>query len=107
MPRTQQTTAPARLPRLVRMTRNRQISIPKTLADAEGLAEGTLFDVKLERGAFVFRPQTIVDEGRQAYLNAKAGKGLSRAFETADEFIADLHRATGRTPTVAHRRRKK
>jgi len=49
----------------------------------------------------------IDDAGRQAYLNAKAGKGLSPAFDTAAEFLADLHRATGRTPAVVRRRRKK
>ena len=55
-----------------------------------------------------FRIKDDPDEaGRQAYLNAKAGKGLSPAFDTADEFLADLHRATGTTPAVARRRRKK
>ena len=55
-----------------------------------------------------FRIKADIDEaGRQAYLNAKAGKGLSPAFDTADEFLADLHRATGRTPTMARRRRNK
>jgi Arc/MetJ-type ribon-helix-helix transcriptional regulator len=49
----------------------------------------------------------IEDAGRQAYLDAKAGKGLSPAFDTADAFLADLHRTTGRTPAVARRRRKK
>ena len=65
---------------------------------------------ELTREAFrvYFRAKADIDEaGRQAYLNAKAGKGLSPAFDTADEFLADLHRATGRTPTMARRRRKK
>lgn len=38
---------------------------------------------------------TTTDRGRQAYLNAKAGKGLSPAFETTDQgkrWMADQRR---------------
>jgi Arc/MetJ-type ribon-helix-helix transcriptional regulator len=56
---------------------------------------------------FYLRAQPDIDEaGRQAYLNAKAGKGLSPAFDTADAFLDDLHKAT-RRPTAARRRAKK
>jgi predicted transcriptional regulator len=64
---------------------------------------------ELARDAFrvYFRTQELAaDEGRRAYLDAKAGKGLSPIYETADEFIAALHQAT-RRPAVARRRRKK
>lgn len=47
----------------------------------------------------------IEDAGRQAYLDAKAGKGLSPVYDTADEFLDALHKATRRP--VARRRTKK
>jgi Arc/MetJ-type ribon-helix-helix transcriptional regulator len=54
-----------------------------------------------------FRAQGAMDEaGRKAYLNAKAGIGLSPAYDTADEFLDALHQATKRPP-VARRRAKK
>lgn len=54
-----------------------------------------------------FRAQELADdEGRQAYLDAKAGKGLSPIYNTADEFLDALHKAT-RRPTPARRRSKK
>jgi predicted transcriptional regulator len=64
---------------------------------------------ELARDAFrvYFRAQELAeDEGRRAYLDAKAGKGLSPIYDTADEFIDALHEATPRA-AVARRRRKK
>ncbi|MFI5399162.1 MAG: ribbon-helix-helix domain-containing protein [Candidatus Binatia bacterium] len=56
---------------------------------------------------FYLRAQPNTDAaGRQAYLNAKAGKGLSPAYDTADDFIDALHQAVQR-PTAARRRTKK
>ena len=56
---------------------------------------------------FYLRAQPDIDEAsRQAYLDAKAGKGLSPVFDTADAFLDDLHRAA-RRPAVARRRRAK
>lgn len=47
------------------------------------------------------------DEGRRDYLEAKAGKGLSPVFETADAFLDDLHRsARSRKPLTRTRRKK-
>jgi Arc/MetJ-type ribon-helix-helix transcriptional regulator len=55
---------------------------------------------------FYLRAQPDIDEaGRQAYLDAKAGKGLSPVYETADEFLGALHEATRRPG--ARRRAKK
>lgn len=55
-----------------------------------------------------FRAQSDLDEAsRQAYLNAKAGKGLSPAFDTAEDLIAHLHRATKGRKAAARARRKK
>ena len=64
---------------------------------------------ELARDAFrvYFRAQELTeDEGRRAYLDAKAGKGLSPIYDTADEFIEALHQATRRMP-AARRRMKK
>ncbi|MFI5399340.1 MAG: ribbon-helix-helix protein, CopG family [Candidatus Binatia bacterium] len=64
---------------------------------------------ELARDAFrvYFRAQELAeDEGRRAYLDAKAGKGLSPIYDTADEFIDALHKAT-RRPAGARRSRKK
>jgi Arc/MetJ-type ribon-helix-helix transcriptional regulator len=56
---------------------------------------------------FYLRAQSdIEDAGRQAYLDAKAGKGLSPIFETADEGLAHLHTAVKRH-TVAKGRKKR
>jgi hypothetical protein len=50
--------------------------------------------------------QLDIDEaGRQAYLNAKAGKGLSPVFDAADDLIAHLHRATKKRRATARRSR--
>jgi Arc/MetJ-type ribon-helix-helix transcriptional regulator len=56
---------------------------------------------------FYLHAQPDIDEaGRQAYFDAKAGKGLSPIFDTADEGIAHLHAAAKRH-AVAKRRKKR
>lgn len=99
-------TRPPRL-RIQRLTRNNQITIPKPLTDARGLAIGSLFQVDEVPEGFLFRPVTVTDPGRLAAERARAGIGLSRAFDTADELVADLHRVTKKRRTVAPRRRKR
>ncbi len=84
------------------------VPMAKQIERSRKAAHRTRSEVVREALRYYFNAQPdIEDAGRQAYLNAKAGKGLSPAFETADEFIADLHRATGRRPTTARRQRKK
>ncbi|HXQ23883.1 MAG TPA: ribbon-helix-helix protein, CopG family [Candidatus Acidoferrales bacterium] len=53
---------------------------------------------ELTREAFrvYFRTKADEDEGRAAAARARAGIGLSRAYDNADEFIADLHTAARR-----------
>jgi hypothetical protein len=94
-------------PRIVRMTRNNQVTIPKPQADARGLGTGSLFQVHELPEGFLFRPVTVTNPGRQAAERARAGIGLSRAFDTADELVADLHRVTKKRRTVARSRRKR
>lgn len=57
---------------------------------------------------FYLRAQPDIDEaGRQAYLDAKAGKGLSPVFDTADAFLDHLHRATKKRLAPARVSRKR
>jgi hypothetical protein len=102
MPRAMsQTSTLPRPPRLTRLTRKNQVTIPKRMTDARGLALGSLFQVEERPEGFLLRPVTITpDPDRQAYLDAKAGKGLSPVFNTAAEGIAHLRKS------IAHRRRK-
>lgn len=94
-------------PRITRLTRNNQVTIPKPMTDARGLAIGSLFQVHELPEGILFRPVTVTDPGRLAAERARAGIGLSRAFDTAGELVADLHRVTKKRRTVAPRRRKR
>jgi len=81
---------------VVRLTGNYQVSVPKALRDQLGLKLGDFLDTSIERGAVVLRPKVLTDPGRLAADRARAGIGVSRAFETADELLADLHATTRR-----------
>jgi AbrB family looped-hinge helix DNA binding protein len=81
---------------VVRLTGNYQVSVPKALREQLGLKLGDFLDTSVEHGAVVLRPKVLTDPGRLAAERARAGIGVSRAFETADELIADLHATTRR-----------
>jgi len=81
---------------VVRLTGNYQVSVPKALREQLGLKLGDFLDTSIEGGAVVLRPKVLADPGRIAAQRARAGVGLSRAFDTADELISDLHRTTRR-----------
>jgi AbrB family looped-hinge helix DNA binding protein len=81
---------------VVRLTGNYQVSVPKALREQLGLKLGDFLDTSIERGAVVLRPKVLTDPGRLAADRARAGIGVSRAFETADELLADLHATTRR-----------
>jgi hypothetical protein len=103
-----QTTALPRPLRLTRLTRKNQVTIPKLMTDARGLGLGSLFQVEERAEGFLLKPVVIIpDPDQQAYLDAKASKGLSPVFDTVDEFLADLHRATRVEPATAPRRRRR
>lgn len=101
------TKTPTTTPRVTRLTRNNQVTIPKPLTDARGLAMGSLFQVEELREGFLFRPVTVTDPGRLAAERARAGVGLSRAFDSAKDLVADLRRVTKKRAAVAPRRRKR
>jgi bifunctional DNA-binding transcriptional regulator/antitoxin component of YhaV-PrlF toxin-antitoxin module len=94
-------------PRITRMTRNCQVTLPKPLAEAHGLGAGTLFQVDEVPEGFLFRPLTVTTPGRLAADRARAGIGLSRPFDNAKDLIDDLHRVTAQRRALASRRRKK
>lgn len=81
---------------VVRLTGNYQVSVPKAVREKLGLKLGDFLDTSIEKGAVVLRPKLLVDPGRLAAERARAGIGVSRAFDTADELIADLHTTTRR-----------
>ena len=84
---------------VVRLTGNYQVSVPKALRDQLGLKLGDFLDTRLERGAVVLRPKVLLDPGALAAARARRGIGVSRAYDNADEFIADLHTAARRLKT--------
>jgi AbrB family looped-hinge helix DNA binding protein len=47
---------------LVKVIRNGQITIPKELRDALGIAEGDLLEVMLGNGEMTIKPKTAVDK---------------------------------------------
>jgi AbrB family looped-hinge helix DNA binding protein len=93
----------ARASTVVRLTGNYQVSVPKALREQLGLKLGDFLETSVQRGAVVMRPKVLTDPGRLAAERARAGVGVSRAFDTADELIADLHRTTRR---VKRKRRR-
>lgn len=92
---------------VVRLTGNYQVSVPKRIRDTLGLKLGDFLDTSIERGAVVLRPKVLTDPGRVAADRARAGIGLSPAFETADELVAHLHRVVKKRAPLAPRRRKR
>lgn len=90
---------PPRTSTVVRLTGNYQVSVPKALREKLGLKLGDFLDTSIERGAVVLRPKVLTDPGARAAARARAGIGVSRAYDNADEFIADLHKAARRLKT--------
>ena len=85
-------STPKALLTTVKLGPSRQIAIPKKVHDQLGLTPGTIFEVQIRAGSLVYTPKSLADwEGRQAYLEARAGHGLSPVFNTAAEGIAHLH----------------
>src|SRR3989344_3160710 len=85
--------------RLVRGTRNRQITIPKPIHGALGLQRGTIYEVETIAGRVVFTPRSLANwEGMEAARKASLGIGLSPAFTDADDLIAHLHKSIGKRP---------
>ena len=101
---------------LIKIHRKGQMTLPSRLRSAIGLSEGDLVEATVLRGKIVITPKVLID--RSGFPNAddeytptqrriidaqlakadadiKAGR-VSRTFETAGEFIADLHKANAK-----------
>lgn len=79
---------------LVRLKDKGQVTIPAAVREQIAAHEGDMFDVGVENGAIVLRPQLFV--GKASAEGAKgvdigrwigAGKGSFKSPEEADEFI--------------------
>jgi len=95
---------------IVKVQKNGQVTLPVTLRQQAGIADGDLLEVSVQRGAFILRPQAPAnraefptagneytpDERRR--IDAEIAKGLSDVrrgkvngpFETADAAISFL-----------------
>lgn len=94
----------ARTSTVVRLTGNYQVSVPKRIRDSLGLKLGDFLDTSIERGAVVFRPKVLQDRGAIAAARARAGVGVSRAYDNVDEFVTDLKAAARRLKPKRPRR---
>ena len=87
---------------LSKITRNYQVSIPKTVRDALGLQEGDYVEVEERDGEIVMVPKRLIDadqawfwtpewqaDERAADEDIKAGR-LSGPFKTMDELKKHL-----------------
>ncbi len=93
-------------PALTKITSNFQITMPKAARDALSLKRGDFLEATVEHGAVVLRPKVLQDrDGVLAAERARAGIGVSRAYDDPEEFVADLHAAARRVKTRQRRAR--
>lgn len=74
---------------LVKITRNRQITIPKELFEALALQQGDYMEVTREGDTLVLRPKTIVDRER-AQAKARLSQLLEQIWERNQEVDPEL-----------------
>jgi AbrB family looped-hinge helix DNA binding protein len=94
-----------------------QVTIPTAVRRQAGLSKGDLVNFAFQRGKIVMTPRVVIDRSKfptaddeytpaqRKIIDAQLAKGLadikagrvSRVFDNADEFIADLHKATKKT----------
>ena len=91
-----------------------QVTIPTAVRRQAGLSKGDLVDFAVKGSKIVITPKIVIDRSKfptaddeytpaqrrvidanlaKAQADVKAGR-VSRAFDTAEEFLADLHKAT-------------
>jgi AbrB family looped-hinge helix DNA binding protein len=97
---------------IVRIHRKGQMTLPTRLRALAGIAEGDLVEAAFQRGKIIITPKLLIDRSQfssaggeytpaqrrvidarlaKADADIKGGR-VSRAFETHEEFIADLHK---------------
>ena len=60
---------------VVRVTRNYQVSIPKSVRDALGLAEGDLIEVEERDGEIVMVPKRLIDAAQAWFWSPEWQRG--------------------------------
>ena len=104
------------MPTIVKVQKKGQVTLPTRLRSQAGISDGDLIEATFQRGKIILTPKPALDlsgfpNADDEYTPAqrriivarldkadediKAGR-VSRAFETAEEFIADLHKASTR-----------
>jgi AbrB family looped-hinge helix DNA binding protein len=101
---------------LVKIHRKGQMTLPSRLRTAIGIAEGDLVEAKLLAGKIIITPKVVLDRSQfpnaddeytpaqRRVIDAELAEGLadikagrvSKAFDTAEEFIADLHKSSAK-----------
>ena len=101
---------------IVKVQRKGQMTIPSDVRSAVGLADGDLVDVKAAGGKIILTPRLAID--RSEYSSAQdeytaaqrriIDRGIAKSlkeyrqgkfsgpFDTAEEFITDLHKASAK-----------
>jgi AbrB family looped-hinge helix DNA binding protein len=102
-----------------------QVTIPTQVREQAGLSKGDLVEFSFHRGKIVITPLLVIDRSKfpnaddeytpeqrrvidtqlaKADADIKAGR-VSRTFNTAEEFIADLHKASAKLSAKKHPKR--
>ena len=76
----------------VKVGTSRQVVIPKKLYIELGLSPGDYLEVELREKRLVLTPKMLVDKRLAEALEDVRHGRVSRAFDSAEELIADLHR---------------
>ncbi len=95
---------------IARFTGNHQVSIPKLVREAVGLALGDFVELTAERGTIVIRPKQLTDkpvpEATATPAELRAIK-RGRAEAAAGEAISYEQYQAGRAPRLERQRRQK
>ena len=86
---------------LARIKTKGQITIPKKVREALGLAEGDLIEVDVENGKGVFMPRRVIAAAPAVKLSAREQKALVRARKKIQLIGEDLINSKGLTSAEA------
>jgi AbrB family looped-hinge helix DNA binding protein len=98
-----------------------QVTIPTSVRRQAGLSKGDLVNFVFRGGKIIITPTVVIDRSKfptaddeytpaqRKIIDAQLAKGMedikagrvSKAFSSAEEFSADLHKATRRPPTIS------
>ena len=101
---------------LVKIQRKGQMTLPISFRAAMGVGEGSVVELSLKNGKTVITPKLVIDRSQfpnadneytpaqRRAIDAQLAKSdadiqagrMSRTFETAGEFLADLHQASAK-----------